>query len=154
MGVNIGRMYSPDEMSILRNLLGIFGSGDESRRCRHFHYAATSIKGLAEVVILFRTYLFVKCNGTFAMFFGENGKAMHFPQPDPDFLSIPTPPERHLSITSQALSDVPSELIIKSRIKYGTRWSACQALMAEYSKSSSIHGIRYMFEVHRPFYEK
>ncbi|XP_013104771.1 pickpocket protein 28 isoform X1 [Stomoxys calcitrans] len=88
------------------------------------------------------------------MFVG--GKPVHFPQPDPDkeFLSLPTISERHLSITSQALSDVPSELIIKSRIKYGSRWSACQGLMAEYSKSTSIHGLRYIFEVHRPFYEK
>ncbi|XP_061397734.1 pickpocket protein 28-like [Musca vetustissima] len=80
--------------------------------------------------------------------------AVHSPKPNPNFLSLPTLPERHLSITSQALSDVPSEVIIKTRIKYGTKWSACQGVMAEYSKNTSVHGLRYIFEVHRPFYEK
>lgn len=88
------------------------------------------------------------------MFSNKDGKTVHFPQPEPDFLSLPSQNDRSLSLTSQALSDVPSDIIIKSRIKYGTRWSACKGLLAEYSKSTSIHGIRYIFEVHRPFYEK
>ncbi|KAM7342301.1 pickpocket protein 28-like [Cochliomyia hominivorax] len=88
------------------------------------------------------------------MIANKDGKTVHFPQPDPDFLSLPSQNERSLSLTSQALSDVPSEIIIKSRIKYGSRWSACKGLLAEYSKSTSVHGIRYIFEMHRPFYEK
>lgn len=88
------------------------------------------------------------------MFNKSDGKSVHFPQPDPDFLSLPYQNQRSLSLTSQALSDVPSDIIIKSRIKYGTKKSACKALLAEYSKSTTIHGLRYIFEVHRPFYEK
>ncbi|XP_013104729.2 pickpocket protein 28-like [Stomoxys calcitrans] len=79
-------------------------------------------------------------------------KPVDFPELNPDFPSLPF--GRHMSISSQALSDVPSDLIIKSRIKYGSKWSACQGLMADYSKSTSIHGLRYIFEVHRPLYEK
>ncbi|XP_053964606.1 pickpocket protein 28 isoform X1 [Anastrepha ludens] len=56
--------------------------------------------------------------------------------------------------TISGLSEVPSDIIIKSRIKYGTRWSACKGLIMEYSKNTTIHGIRYLVELHRPFYEK
>ena len=52
------------------------------------------------------------------------------------------------------LSDVPSDIIIKSRIKYGSRWSAYKGIIIEYSKHTTIHGLRYIFEVHRPLYEK
>uniref|UniRef100_A0A1B0FMQ4 Ribonuclease H2 subunit B n=1 Tax=Glossina morsitans morsitans TaxID=37546 RepID=A0A1B0FMQ4_GLOMM len=69
-------------------------------------------------------------------------------------LSAPSENELSLSINSKALSDVPSDIIIKSKIKYGSRWDAFKGLLAEYSKSTSIHGIRYIFEIHRPFYEK
>ncbi|TMW40777.1 hypothetical protein DOY81_014142 [Sarcophaga bullata] len=74
---------------------------------------------------------------------------------DSGFLSLPSQNERSISLNSQALSNVPSDIIIRSRIKYGTRWSACKGLLAEYSKSTSVHGLNVtIFEVHRPFYEK
>lgn len=56
--------------------------------------------------------------------------------------------------SSVGLSEVPSDIIIKSRITYGSSSSACKGLLMEYSKKTSIHGIRYLFEAHRPFYEK
>ncbi|XP_067634317.1 pickpocket protein 28 [Eurosta solidaginis] len=66
-----------------------------------------------------------------------------------------TPPKEPDSVsTISGLSEVPSDIIIKSRIKYGTRWSACKGLIMEYSKNTTIHGIRYLVELHRPFYEK
>ncbi|KAI8118089.1 Pickpocket protein 28 [Lucilia cuprina] len=99
-------------------------------------------------------FIYFFSNKNNIMFPNKDGKTVHFPQPEPDFLSLPSQTERSLSLTSQALSDVPSDLIIRSRIKYGSRWSACKGLLAEYSKSTSVHGLRYIFEVHRPFYEK
>ncbi|KAM7342300.1 pickpocket protein 28-like [Cochliomyia hominivorax] len=72
-----------------------------------------------------------------------------------DFLSVPKEEiQRNLSLTSQALSDVPSHVIIKTRIKYGDKWSACKGLWGEYTRSTSIHGLRYIFGVHYPFYER
>ncbi|XP_068140890.1 pickpocket protein 28 [Drosophila tropicalis] len=73
--------------------------------------------------------------------------------PGPELLTIPGMDQR-ASIASAALSDVPSDVIIKSRIRYGSLLSACKGLLLEYSKSTTIHGIRYIFEVHRPIYEK
>uniref|UniRef100_A0A1B0AF41 Uncharacterized protein n=1 Tax=Glossina pallidipes TaxID=7398 RepID=A0A1B0AF41_GLOPL len=86
--------------------------------------------------------------------FPDSGKSEEFPKTEPEFLSAPSENELSLSINSKALSDVPSDIIIKSKIKYGSRWDAFKGLLAEYSKSTSIHGIRYIFEIHRPFYEK
>ncbi|KAH8296948.1 hypothetical protein KR044_001339 [Drosophila immigrans] len=74
--------------------------------------------------------------------------------PGPELLALPGLDYQRASITSAALSDVPSDVIIKSRIRYGSRLSACKGLLLEYSKSTTIHGIRYIFEVHRPIYEK
>ncbi|XP_023163345.2 pickpocket protein 28 [Drosophila hydei] len=74
--------------------------------------------------------------------------------PGPELLALPNFDYQRASITSAALSDVPSDVIIKSRIRYGSRLSACKGLLLEYSKSTTIHGIRYIFEVHRPIYEK
>lgn len=74
--------------------------------------------------------------------------------PGPELLALPGLDLQRASITSAALSDVPSDVIIKSRIRYGSRLSACKGLLLEYSKSTTIHGIRYIFEVHRPIYEK
>ncbi|KAL7737995.1 hypothetical protein ACLKA6_006353 [Drosophila palustris] len=74
--------------------------------------------------------------------------------PGPELLALPGFDFQRASITSAALSDVPSDVIIKSRIRYGSRLSACKGLLLEYSKSTTIHGIRYIFEVHRPIYEK
>ncbi|EDW00649.1 pickpocket protein 28 [Drosophila grimshawi] len=74
--------------------------------------------------------------------------------PGPELLTLPGLDYQRASITSAALSDVPSDVIIKSRIRYGSRLSACKGLLLEYSKSTTIHGIRYIFEVHRPIYEK
>ncbi|KAH8240930.1 hypothetical protein KR026_008316 [Drosophila bipectinata] len=74
-------------------------------------------------------------------------------RPGPEHLTLPGIDSRP-SIDSAALSDVPSDVIIKSRIRYGSTLSACKGLLMEYAKSSSIHGIRYIFEVHRPIYEK
>lgn len=74
--------------------------------------------------------------------------------PGPEQLALPGLGIRRASITSAALSDVPSDVIIKSRIRYGSRLSACKGLLLEYSKSTTIHGIRYIFELHRPIYEK
>ncbi|XP_030554452.1 pickpocket protein 28 [Drosophila novamexicana] len=74
--------------------------------------------------------------------------------PGPELLALPGFDYQRASITSAALSDVPSDVIIKSRIRYGSRLSACKGLLLEYSKSTTIHGIRYIFEVHRPIYEK
>ncbi|KAM7342302.1 pickpocket protein 28-like [Cochliomyia hominivorax] len=71
-----------------------------------------------------------------------------------DFLTIITSYERSITPISEALSDVPSEIIIKSRIKYGSKWLACKGIWTEYATNSSIHGIRYIFSIHRPFYEK
>lgn len=71
-----------------------------------------------------------------------------------EFLSVPKCNGRSLSLISQALSNVPSEIIIKTHIKYGTKWAACKAIWAEYAKNSSIHGIRYIFGIRRPFYER
>ncbi|XP_001357382.2 pickpocket protein 28 [Drosophila pseudoobscura] len=73
--------------------------------------------------------------------------------PGPELLALPSYDQR-ASIASAALSDVPSDVIIKSRIRYGSPLSACKGLLLEYSKSTTIHGIRYLFEVHRPIYEK
>lgn len=55
---------------------------------------------------------------------------------------------------SQTLSEVPSDIIIKSHIKYGSKSSAFKASLIEYSKKTSIHGLSYIFEIHRPLYEK
>lgn len=73
--------------------------------------------------------------------------------PGPELLTLPGFDTR-ASIASAALSDVPSDVIIKSRIRYGSTLSACKGLLLEYAKSTTIHGIRYIFEVHRPIYEK
>uniref|UniRef100_A0A1B0BH49 Uncharacterized protein n=1 Tax=Glossina palpalis gambiensis TaxID=67801 RepID=A0A1B0BH49_9MUSC len=86
--------------------------------------------------------------------FPDSDKCEEFPKTESEFLSAPSENELSLSINSKALSDVPSDIIIKSKIKYGSRWDAFKGLLAEYSKSTSIHGIRYIFEIHRPFYEK
>lgn len=74
--------------------------------------------------------------------------------PGPELLALPNIDYQRASITSAALSDVPSDVIIKSRIRYGSRLSACKGILLEYSKSTTIHGIRYIFELHRPIYEK
>ncbi|XP_030387047.1 pickpocket protein 28 [Scaptodrosophila lebanonensis] len=74
--------------------------------------------------------------------------------PGPELLPLPNTNYNRASITSAALSDVASDVIIKSRIRYGSRLSACKGILLEYSKSTTIHGIRYIFEVHRPIYEK
>ncbi|TDG51035.1 hypothetical protein AWZ03_002690 [Drosophila navojoa] len=74
--------------------------------------------------------------------------------PGPELLALPNFDYPRASITSAALSDVPSDVIIKSRIRYGSRLSACKGMLLEYSKSTTIHGIRYIFELHRPIYEK
>ncbi|KAH8325081.1 hypothetical protein KR074_008479, partial [Drosophila pseudoananassae] len=76
----------------------------------------------------------------------------HMKQPGISVLPGPGLDSR-ASIDSAALSDVPSDVIIKSKIRYGSTLSACKGLLMEYAKSSSIHGIRYIFEVHRPIYE-
>lgn len=81
-------------------------------------------------------------------------KKPSFVLPGPELLALPGLDLQRASITSAALSDVPSDVIIKSRIRYGSRLSACKGLLLEYSKSTTIHGIRYIFEVHRPIYEK
>ncbi|XP_055920631.1 pickpocket protein 28 [Eupeodes corollae] len=58
------------------------------------------------------------------------------------------------SIPSEILSDVPSDVIIESRIKYGTKWQMFEGFMMEYSKKSSLHGVRYIFQGKRPLIEK
>jgi len=85
----------------------------------------------------------------------RDNKVVHFPQshPDNEFLSLTFNQKDAVRLISN-LSDVPRDFIIKSRIKYGSRWSVCKGLPMEYSKSTTVHGIRYLFEVHRPFYEK
>ncbi|KAH8403942.1 hypothetical protein KR215_006867 [Drosophila sulfurigaster] len=84
----------------------------------------------------------------------QQGQKLSSVLPGPELLAIPGFDFQRASITSAALSDVPSDVIIKSRIRYGSRLSACKGLLLEYSKSTTIHGIRYIFEVHRPIYEK
>ncbi|XP_011181517.2 pickpocket protein 28 [Zeugodacus cucurbitae] len=70
-------------------------------------------------------------------------------------INLPSPLKNDDSLsTISGLSEVPSDIIIKSRIKYGSRWSACKGLIMEYSKNTTIHGLRYLVELHRPFYEK
>ncbi|XP_037826361.1 pickpocket protein 28-like [Lucilia sericata] len=60
----------------------------------------------------------------------------------------------NLSLNSLALSDVPSCIIIKTNFIYGNRKSAFKAVFKEYSKKTSVHGLNYIFEIHRPIYEK
>ncbi|KAM7346051.1 pickpocket protein 28-like [Cochliomyia hominivorax] len=84
----------------------------------------------------------------------KKGIMVNVPQRKENILPVRHQNQRSISIISETLSEVPSEIIIKSRIKYGSRWSFCMGLLAEYSKKSSISGINYIFEEHRPFYEK
>ncbi|XP_037826366.1 pickpocket protein 28-like [Lucilia sericata] len=58
------------------------------------------------------------------------------------------------SLTSLALSEVPSDLIIQTNLIYGKKSSAYKAVLREYSKKTSVHGLNYIFAIHRPFYEK
>ncbi|XP_055843976.1 pickpocket protein 28 [Episyrphus balteatus] len=58
------------------------------------------------------------------------------------------------SIPTDVLSDVPSDVIIESRIKYGTKLQMFQGFMMEYSKKSSLHGVRYIFQRKRPLIER
>ncbi|XP_017488463.1 PREDICTED: pickpocket protein 28 [Rhagoletis zephyria] len=82
----------------------------------------------------------------------NRGSQSALPQVD---IKTLTPSKKADSVsTISGLSEVPSDIIIKSRIKYGTRWSACKGLIMEYSKNTTIHGIRYLVELRRPFYEK
>lgn len=82
----------------------------------------------------------------------NRGSEATLPQVD---TKLPTPTKNADSLsTISGLSEVPSDIIIKSRIKYGSRWSACKGLIMEYSKNTTIHGLRYLVELHRPFYEK
>uniref|UniRef100_A0A034WTB9 Sodium channel protein Nach n=1 Tax=Bactrocera dorsalis TaxID=27457 RepID=A0A034WTB9_BACDO len=82
----------------------------------------------------------------------NRGSEATLPQVD---VKLPTPSKNADSLsTISGLSEVPSDIIIKSRIKYGSRWSACKGLIMEYSKNTTIHGLRYLVELHRPFYEK
>ncbi|XP_065369031.1 pickpocket protein 28-like [Calliphora vicina] len=60
----------------------------------------------------------------------------------------------NMSLTSLALSEVPSDVIIKTNLIYGNKKSAYKALLTEYSKKTSVHGLNYIFEIHRPLYEK
>lgn len=89
-----------------------------------------------------------------ALFSDEDQKATTFPKSKLDLVSLSNESEYSLSLNSQDLSDVPSNIIIRSRIKYGSKWTACKGILAEYSKKTSVHGVRYILEVHRPFYEK
>ncbi|XP_004533537.1 pickpocket protein 28 [Ceratitis capitata] len=82
----------------------------------------------------------------------NRGSLSELPPVDSNML---TPSKKASSLsTISGLSEVPSDIIIKSRIKYGSRWSACKGLIMEYSKNTTIHGLRYLVELHRPFYEK
>lgn len=88
------------------------------------------------------------------MFPSKDGNIISYQQPEPEFQSLANPNDTIYSLPSQTLSNIPSDIIIKTRIKYGSKSMAYKAILAEYCKNSSIHGIPYIFGIHRPFYEK
>ncbi|XP_037826365.1 pickpocket protein 28-like [Lucilia sericata] len=58
------------------------------------------------------------------------------------------------SLSSLDLSNVSSGVINKANFFYGSRKSAYKAVLREYSKKTSVHGLNYVLQIHRPFYEK
>ncbi|XP_037826364.1 pickpocket protein 28-like [Lucilia sericata] len=58
------------------------------------------------------------------------------------------------NLNSPTISDISSSVIIKTNLIYGNRKTAYKSVIREYSKKTSVHGLKYIFEIHRPFYEK
>lgn len=74
-----------------------------------------------------------------------------------NFLGLPDFMNRKRSIdenSSGMWSDIPSEAVIESRIKYGNKRHATYGIFMEYSKKTSIHGIHYLCQQRRPIYER
>lgn len=76
------------------------------------------------------------------------------PRPQSWTSDLTVPRAKDMDASSVAPSETGTEIEVRHKIKYGRPLHAIWGLFSDYTNNSSIHGVRYMGERHRPWVER